>query len=236
MKTSKGCSCVENVSRRKMLKAGLSAAAAVAMGKSAESLAESQAQGQSKARQAFRAEGVRAIDIHAHYYPQTYLDTIAEDGKRFNCEYRMTDQGFYTKTPAGNQGPLPTKFIDLKQRVAEMDATGVAIQAISLTTPMNYWGDAEISLNLAKAWNDGASAAHLAYPTRLVAFLTLPMLYPDHAIDELNRASQSSRASRRSTSRSSCIHSRRWAATAPSPITSRTCSAIRLRPRSPLPT
>ena len=40
--------------------------------------------------------------------------------------------------------------IDLKQRIAEMDATGVAVQAISLTTPMNYWGDAEISLTLAK--------------------------------------------------------------------------------------
>jgi aminocarboxymuconate-semialdehyde decarboxylase len=190
MKTSEGCSCVERVSRRSLLKAGVSAAAAVAMGQSAEALAESHAQVQSRAKQALRTEGVRAIDIHAHYYPQTYLETIAEDGKRFNCEYRMTDQGFYTKTPAGNQGPLPTKFIDLKQRIAEMDATGVAIQAISLTTPMNYWGDAEISLTLAKAWNDGASAAHLAYPTRLVAFLTLPMLFPDHAMDELNRASK----------------------------------------------
>jgi aminocarboxymuconate-semialdehyde decarboxylase len=190
MKTSEKFSCTEQLSRRNALKAGLSAAAAVAMGQSAKSLAESQAQGQSRARRAVTTEGVRSIDIHAHYYPQTYLEAIAEDGKRFDCEYRMTDQGFYTKTPAGNQGPLPTKFIDLKQRIAEMDATGVAVQAISLTTPMNYWGDAEISLKLAKTWNDGASAAHLAYPTRLVAFLTLPMLYPDHAVDELNRASK----------------------------------------------
>jgi aminocarboxymuconate-semialdehyde decarboxylase len=190
MKTSEKCSRAEQLSRRNMLKAGLSAAAAVAIGQSAESFAESQAQGQSRARRAVSTEGVRSIDIHAHYYPQTYLEAIAEDGKRFDCEYRMTDQGFYTKTPAGNQGPLPTKFIDLKQRIAEMDTTGVAVQAISLTTPMNYWGDAEISLQLAKTWNDGASAAHLAFPTRLVAFLTLPMLYPDHAVDELNRASK----------------------------------------------
>src|SRR5260370_14505729 len=110
--------------------------------------------------------GARAIDIHAHYYPQTYLETIAEDGKRFNCEYRMTDQGFYTKTPAGNQGPLPTKFIDLKQRIAEMDATGVAVQAISLSTPMNDCGDAKISLTLAATWNDGTRAAQRASPHR----------------------------------------------------------------------
>ena len=190
MKTSEGCGCAEEVSRRKLLKAGLSAAAAVALGPQAESLAASQADRSSAAKQAPRMARGRAIDIHAHYYPQNYLQAIAEDGKRFNCEYRMTDQGFYTKTPAGNQGPLPAKFIDLKQRIAEMDATGVTVQAISLTTPMNYWGDAEISLKLAKEWNDGASAAHLAYPTRLVTFLTLPMLYPDHAMDELNRASK----------------------------------------------
>src|ERR1700730_11206662 len=169
MKTPEKCSRAEQLSRRNALKEGLSTAAAATIGQSAESLAESQAQGQSKARRAVSTEGVRSIDIHAHYYPQTYLEAIAEDGKRFDCEYRMTDQGFYTKTPAGNQGPLPTKFIDLKQRIAEMDATGVAVQAISLTTPMNYWGDAEISLKLAKTWNDGASAAQLAYPTPLRA-------------------------------------------------------------------
>lgn len=190
MRTSEGCGCFEELSRRKLLKAGLTAAAALAVGQSPESLAESQAERKAQSKGALSKAGARAIDIHAHYYPKNYLEAIAEDGKRFNCEYRMSDQGFYTKTPAGNQGPLPTKFIDLKQRIAEMDATGVTIQAISLTTPMNYWGDAEISARLAKEWNDGASAAHLAYPTRLVAFLTLPMLYPDQAIDELNRASK----------------------------------------------
>ena len=46
------------------------------------------------------------------------------------------------------------------------------------------------SHKLTRTWNDGASAAHLAYPDRLVALMTLPMLYPDRAIDELNRASK----------------------------------------------
>src|SRR5260370_10032448 len=71
-----------------------------------------------------------------------------------------------------------------------MDQQGVAMQAISLTAPMLYWGDAGLSTSLAKAWNDAASAACQSQPTRLVAFLTLPMLYPDQALAELNRASK----------------------------------------------
>jgi aminocarboxymuconate-semialdehyde decarboxylase len=55
---------------------------------------------------------------------------------------------------------------------------------------MAYWGDAELDHKLATAWNDAASEAHQSYPTRLVGLLTLPMLYPDRAIEELNRAAK----------------------------------------------
>jgi aminocarboxymuconate-semialdehyde decarboxylase len=71
-----------------------------------------------------------------------------------------------------------------------MDQQGVSMQAISLTAPMLYWGDETLSTKLAKAWNDAASSMCQTHPRRLVALLTLPMLYPDAAQDELNRASK----------------------------------------------
>ena len=169
--------------RRQVLKAGFATAAVTAMGGRDAALTQSQSP------HAVSSDGP-VIDIHAHYFPETYLDLVANDGKRFDAEYHMTDKGFFIKTPAGSNGPLPAKFIDLKARVADMDQQGVAVQAISLTAPMLYWGDAELSTKLAKAWNDAATAAHQAYPTQLVSFLTLPMLYPDRALDELNRASK----------------------------------------------
>ena len=172
------------ISRRGLLRAGLATAAVTAIGGNTI-LAEGQASPSSAP-----ADGARVIDIHAHYFPQSYLDLVAEEGKRFNASYNMTEKGWYIKTPAGNNGPLSTSFIDVKARVADMDLQGVAVQAISLTAPMLYWADADLSTRLAKAWNDAASAAHQAYPTRLIAFLTLPMLYPERALDELARASK----------------------------------------------
>jgi aminocarboxymuconate-semialdehyde decarboxylase len=130
------------------------------------------------------------IDIHAHFYPQAYLDVLAKEGPRFNVEYRAAEEGFYIKTEVRFQGPLPYRSVDLEKRIADMDAQGTAVQAMSLTGPMAHWGDEEVSHKLSSAWNDAASEAHVKYPTRLYGLLTLPMLFPDRAIDELNRASK----------------------------------------------
>jgi len=192
MTKHEGCDCGKGISRRRVLQTGLAAAAVGALGgsRASEALPEDQAKGAEG--QATSAAGVRTVDIHCHYFPEAYLNIFNEDGKRFNAEYRMTEQGFFYRTPISPNiaGPMATKFVDLKQRIADMDQQGVAVHALSLTAPMVYWGDAELDHKLAAAWNDAASAAHQAYPTRLVGFCTLPMLYPDRAIEELNRASK----------------------------------------------
>ncbi len=167
------------ISRRRILQ-GCLTAVAVGAGSQVESAFASCAVG----------DNIRPIDIHAHYFPQSYLDLIAKEGKTFGVEYRNTAAGFYISSPAISIGPLPSKFTNLEERIAAMDQEGESIQVISLTSPMAYWGDADLSSALCEAWNDSASAAHQAYPSRLFAFLTLPMLFPDRALDELNRASK----------------------------------------------
>jgi aminocarboxymuconate-semialdehyde decarboxylase len=167
-----------------MLQGGLAAAAFTSMSGASEALLAEPAE-----PAAPKKTGARAIDIHAHYFPQTYFDLFNSEAQRNNAEFRMTEQGFYFKTPVESSGPLPAKFIDLKQRLADMDAQGVAVHALSLTGPMVYWADGEFSHKLAMTWNDGAVAAHQANPDRFVVLATLPMLDPDRAVDELNRVS-----------------------------------------------
>jgi hypothetical protein len=77
--------------------------------------------------------GVRTVDIHAHLFPQGYLDVLAEEGPRFNVEYRAADEGFYIKTEVCFQGPLPYRLVDIEKRIADMDAQGTMAQAMSLT-------------------------------------------------------------------------------------------------------
>jgi aminocarboxymuconate-semialdehyde decarboxylase len=175
-----GCNCC-GVSRRAMLTAGAAFAASAATGKTARAQA---------APATPKAAGVRAIDIHAHYYSRPYLELIAAEGKRFNAEATFTDQSFGIKSPAGGQPGQPLKFINLNERLADMDEQGVAVQALSLTTPMTYWADADLSHRLSKTWNDDAIAAHKAHPDRFVVFVTLPMLDAERSIDELDRVAK----------------------------------------------
>jgi aminocarboxymuconate-semialdehyde decarboxylase len=185
MKKDLVCDCQPGVSRRRVLQGGLAAAAVSSMGGVSDALlAEPSTPSPQKKLAA------RAIDIHAHYFPQTYFDLFNSEGQRYNAEFRRTEQGIFFKTPVESNGPLSAKFIDLKQRLADMDAQGVAVQALSLTGPMVYWADGEFSHKLAMTWNDGAVAAHQANPDRFVVLATLPMLDPDRAVDELSRVSK----------------------------------------------
>ncbi|KAG8153777.1 aminocarboxymuconate-semialdehyde decarboxylase [Burkholderia catarinensis] len=132
----------------------------------------------------------RSIDIHAHYYPESFCDLVGGEGKPFGGSFTCDDTSFTFRTPAGGLGPLPMKFIHVDERLKDMDASGVDIQALSLSVPMAYWGDRKFNARLARDWNTAASSVYRQHPARFVVLATLPMLNATDAIDELERASQ----------------------------------------------
>jgi aminocarboxymuconate-semialdehyde decarboxylase len=131
-----------------------------------------------------------SIDIHAHYYPDTYLRLIAEEGSRFGARYSTGERGPVIDVGVLHAGPLARKFTDLELRIAEMDDQGVRIQALSLTQPMVYWADGALGARLSAAFNDALVTAHEIHPERLIGFAILPMQDPDLAVAELERVAE----------------------------------------------
>jgi aminocarboxymuconate-semialdehyde decarboxylase len=167
------CGCGVHMGRRGALQAVLAGAATLAGAGGA----------------AAQASRPRVINTHAHFYPRSFLDVIRAEGGPYKAEWHdQPDGAFVITAPLGRAGPLPAGMRDVDIRIRDMDRQGVDIQAVSLSNPMTYWADAALSNTLCRAWNDGAAAAHLAHPTRLLGLLSLPMLDEGLALAELDRA------------------------------------------------
>ena len=135
------------------------------------------------------ARAADAIDIHAHYFPERYLDLIARAGGAFGAGIDRSD----AKGPAivmrgSRTPPLDATYWDLDRRRRVMDKHGVRVHVLSLTVPMVYFADGELGQRLAEAVNDSMSEAHRAFPDRFVGAATLPMQDPKRALAELERA------------------------------------------------
>ena len=132
------------------------------------------------------------IDIHAHYFPEPYLKLIADHGKRCGTTVSSDPSGarFIQVGLLLRTGPITKAFIDVDERLKEMDRQGCGMHVLSLTQPMVYWADDVLSMKLAVAFNDAASAAHRAHPERLLGFAVLPMQNAKLALEELERAAK----------------------------------------------
>jgi aminocarboxymuconate-semialdehyde decarboxylase len=135
------------------------------------------------------ARAADAIDIHAHYFPERFLDLIARAGGAFGASVdRSNARGPSLVTGGSRTPPLDATYWDLDKRRRAMDRQGVAVHALSLTAPMVYFADGELGQRLAEAVNDSMSEAHRAFPDRFVGCATLPLQDPKRAVAELERA------------------------------------------------
>jgi aminocarboxymuconate-semialdehyde decarboxylase len=128
------------------------------------------------------------IDIHAHYYPETYLQLLQAHGYPGDTVYSNAEP-----THAGEPGARTYKvhdraFTELDRRIAAMDAQGVDMHALSLPPPYVFARNGALLIDIARTFNDAASAAHQAYPHRLIGLATLPVHDPRAAMEELERA------------------------------------------------
>lgn len=131
------------------------------------------------------------IDIHAHFFPESYLRLIEHEGAAAGARLDRTNPGGPVITIGGAPTPpLAPAFTDLELRLKAMNRTGIAVQALSLTVPMVYFAGSGLAKRLAQAFNDAVAEAHTAYPDRFVGCATLPMQDPTQAVAELERAAR----------------------------------------------
>jgi predicted TIM-barrel fold metal-dependent hydrolase len=73
-------------------------------------------------------------------------------------------------------------------RLADMDASGISTQVLSVAGPGADLVPGQAGIDLACAYNDALAEACARHPTRYRGFAHLPLLSPDAAADELHRA------------------------------------------------
>jgi 6-methylsalicylate decarboxylase len=113
------------------------------------------------------------IDVHAHYFPTLYLDTLERFGSKATSICR--------DMRAGNEQS------DVDARLQMMDAAGVDVQLLSATPAPPYFDGKGDSIAAARLANDLYAEFVAAHPRRFAALAVLPLPHVDAAIVELHR-------------------------------------------------
>jgi len=135
-----------------------------------------------------RRYALRAIDIHAHFVPESFLRIIEENGEAYGLRLSRGPNGPMIVVGQVTIGPLTAHYHDLDLRLRAMNRQGVTVHALSLMPPMVYWADGALGSRLARLVNDAMAEASRTYPDRFVVLATLPMQDPQAAVNEVDRA------------------------------------------------
>lgn len=132
------------------------------------------------------------MDLHAHWFPQTWVDLLVKEGAANGVKMTRTEKGHWQFDTTGV--PLKSIFrpdmIDPDIMLKSMNGCRVDTRAMSLTNPMVYWAPPAFGLELAQTWNEASSALCRRHPGRFAGTIQLPMQAPDLAVQELERAAK----------------------------------------------
>ena len=80
--------------------------------------------------------GDNPIDIHAHFFPQQFLQAIAKAGPDCGAEIKeIPGKGMSLKVADIQLPPLTPQFVHMDARLEAMAAAGVSVHALSLSLP-----------------------------------------------------------------------------------------------------
>ena len=126
------------------------------------------------------------IDVQTHWLPPAVIEAM--EGR---SEWpRIVDgpKGRLVEYGDGAAYPIVPEAVDLATKIEHMDRAGVGVSVLSINIPGLDLFDPADAPSLARDVNDQLAEAVAAHPDRLQAFAALPMVAPDAAAEELERA------------------------------------------------
>jgi hypothetical protein len=115
---------------------------------------------------------VRTITLEEHYATQAFIDGPWK----------------HHPGPPTRSRQIADQLCDIGEgRIAQMDASGIDVQVLSLNTPGVEQLDAPEAVPLARDANNQLAEVVQRHPTRFAGFAALPTAAPDVAADELER-------------------------------------------------
>ena len=121
------------------------------------------------------------IDVHAHLFSTAYVDGLRSV---FGKDNSAAGQDAQRLIKWMSTDPRMT---NLEGRLEEMDKWGITMQVLSVPFHGALVQDKPAALDLTQMANDTILRAAQAYPNRFRIFLTLPLQFPDMAVEELDR-------------------------------------------------
>ena len=135
---------------------------------------------------------MNSLDLHAHWFPQSWVDLLVKEGAGNGGKMSKTEKGHWQIDIEGValKSVFRPDMIDPAIMLKSMDGAKVDARAMSLTNPMVYWAPPAFGLKLAQTWNEASSAVCQKHPGRFIGTIQLPMQAPDLAVKEMERAAQ----------------------------------------------
>lgn len=129
------------------------------------------------------------IDMHCHMLvPKVEELTAGTRGRAEETEASL--HTFGAESVEVNRAQFTSigpKLTRLDQRLLDMDAMGVDVQAISVApTQYSYWADEELARKIVAATNDHLAEACARHPDRLVGLGSVSLQFPELAAEQLH--------------------------------------------------